>query len=276
MIKKIFLPILLLLALTGCTQPFLSLDKNSFDFTVAGGTEMVLVSANNPWTAQSSAPWISIQYTDGSDLLYIRVAQNTETDARTGTVTVRSAELSETIRVSQDQMDASVLKDGAQSVVDEREQQLAVKLSANVDLTGSVKQGSDWCKILSTKAMTDRTVTLSLKANPNLTERRAVVVFGGGQAESTQVEIRQTGRLQTLAFTVKGVSTFPAPTLAAPDGFSFDGYLWVGQQQQNYTPGASIALNPAASTDLRIEGHNIATVTFDSVEGLTDVNFLGL
>ena len=276
MIKKIFLPILLLLALTGCTQPFLSLDKKSFNFDAAGGTEMVYVSANTSWTAKASAAWISIQYTDGSDLLTIRVAENTETDSRTGSVTVRSGELSETVTVTQAQMDAVLLKDGDKIEVDEKAQQVSVKLSANVDLDGSVKQGADWCKIVSTKAMTDRTVTFSLSANPNLTDRTALVVFGGGKAKTVQIEIKQTGRMQKVSFTVKGVSAFPAPEVKALEGFSFDGCLWVGQQKENYTPGASIALNPASSTDLRIEGHNISSVRFSTVEGLTDVDFLGL
>ena len=276
MIKKIVLPILLLLALTGCTQPFLSLDKKSFNFDAAGGTEMVYVSANTSWTAKASAAWISIQYTDGSDLLTIRVAENTETDSRTGSVTVRSGELSETVTVTQAQMDAVLLKDGARIEVDDKAQQVSVKLSANVDLNGSVKQGADWCKIVSTKAMTDRTVTLSLSANPNLTDRTAIVEFGGGKARTVQFEIKQTGRTQRVSFTVKGVSAFPAPEVKAVEGFSFDGCLWVGQKKENYTPGASIALNPASSTDLRIEGHNISSVRFSTVEGLTDVDFLGL
>lgn len=274
--KKIFLLIPFLFALTGCFQPFLELDKKSFDFDVNGGTGMVLVSANNAWTAQSSAPWISIQYTDNSDLLTIRVGQNNSMDDRSGSVTVRSGDLSATITVTQAQMDAVVLKDGDQVVVDEKDQQVSVKLSTNVEVTGTVKQGADWCSVLSTKAVTDRTVILLVKANPLLTERVAVVEFGGGSAQKIQFRVRQTGRMQTFRFTVSGVSSYPVPTIVAPNGFSFEGYLWAGQQQQDYTPGAQISLSTSAPTELRIEGHNIETVRIDDTEGLTDIDFLGL
>lgn len=273
-ILPLILPLLALLA--GCLpEPSLSLDKESLSFTTAGGTETVTVSANYPWTATTSDSWIYIQYTEGSDVLTVKAGENRSNDPRSGRITIESLSLTKTISVTQAQLDAIVLKEGDLVEVDAKARQVSIKLSANVDMNATVKEGASWCKVVSTKAMTDRTATLSVAENDSRSERTAVVEFSGASA-STQVRIRQSGRNQVLAMTVTGVQKFTVPVLSAPGDLDFTGYLWNGKQQSDYAVGTTLTLDPAASTSLRIEGHNAFTVFFPTIDGLTDIDFLGL
>jgi len=275
--KKILLILPLICLLAACTpEPSLTLDRETVSFGTEGGTELVNVSANYAWTASSSAAWISIQYMEGSQLLTIKATANPEKDARQGSVTVKSEGLSKTVSVTQAQLDAIELSDGELIEIDASEQTVQIPLSANVELSGSVTQGAAWCKLVTVKGMTAHTATLSVSANPELTERTAVVVFSGADAQKVQVSIRQSGAPQLLSFRVEGLAQFTLPTINPIDGYTFRGYLWNGEKQQEYSAGTVVALDPANAYDLRIEGHNAASVHFDTVEGLTDIDFLGL
>jgi len=274
--KNLFLIPFLLLALAGCVpEATLTLDRQTLSFHTAGGTEQIRVSANYPWTASSSDAWLSIQYTEGSDLLTVKAGENRSQDSRTGRITVESMGLTQTLTVTQAQLDAIVLKEGDQVEIDAKAQQVSIKLSANVDMNATVKEGAPWCKVVSTKAMTDRTAILSVEANDSRAERSAVIVFSGASA-STEVRIRQSGRPQVLAMTVKGVQKFTVPVLSAPGDLDFYGYLWNGKEQSDYVVGTTLTLDPAASTALRIEGHNAYTIYFPTIDGLTEIDFLGL
>ena len=92
-------------ALEFAAAPVLELDVESFDATWAEASKTVNVTANNSWTASSNASWLILSATSGTDngSFTMTAAENTTLESRTATVTVKSAELTETITVTQTQ-----------------------------------------------------------------------------------------------------------------------------------------------------------------------------
>ena len=275
--KKILYLLPLILALAACKkQPFLDVDKTTLIVDVAGATETVTVSANNSWTASASDSWIKVKYTEGESALTITVSRNNDTDARQGSVTLSSQELTRTISISQAQRDAIELDSAGRLTVDAEAQQIEIKLRSNVDMNVTVTEGSDWVSIVSTKAMTARTVTLSLKANTARTMRRALVSFSDKSgAVNQQIMIDQDGKPQVLKVTFAEVPEFRVPLIMPMQGVTLSGYVyWSGDQEPvAYDKSMTRTFDPAGSGSLRLEMHNAETVSFADVVGITGIDF---
>lgn len=258
--------------------PSISVSQSSLSFTSAGGREVVTVNANFEWTAKASASWIRLQTSKDSNDLTITVSANSETDARQGTVTLTCQEATATISVSQAQLDAINLKDAALVKTDAGARDIEIKLEANVDVGVTVASGKEWIQVKSTKAMTEHTVTLSIAANTTRQTRLGVVTFSSPSGQIRhEVSIQQQGLPQVLEFTVTGLSTYTAPQIIGlSDGTLFSGYIWVGDQQQTYTSGYQLSLDPDKSTTIKIEGHNAGSLGFSNVQGLTKVDLSNL
>ena len=71
-----------------------NLSANAFHFTSKGGSEMLTLSTNQSWTATKSADWITLSATEGKGdvTLTISAADNPSSKARTGSVTLTSAD----------------------------------------------------------------------------------------------------------------------------------------------------------------------------------------
>lgn len=274
--KKILILLSLILALAACKkQPFLDVDKASMTVDTAGATETVTVSANNPWTASASDSWIKVKYTEGESTLTVTVSRNNDTDARQGTVTVKSLELNKTIAVSQAQRDAIELDSAGRLTVDAEAQQIEIKLRANIDMSATVTEGADWVSVVSTKAMTARTVTLSIKANTARNMRRALVSFSDKSgAVSQQIMIDQDGKPQVLKVSFAEVPEFRVPLIMPMQGVALSGYIfWNGDETPiAYDQSQSKAFDPSGSGSLRLEMHNAETVSFADIAGITAID----
>jgi hypothetical protein len=81
------------------------LAANSRSFTAASANNLELqVSADVPWTAQSSASWLTVNTAsgNGNGTIIYNVAANTGTASRTGTITVSGGGLARTFTVTQE------------------------------------------------------------------------------------------------------------------------------------------------------------------------------
>ena len=84
--------------------PFIGLEKTSLDVDAAATSEEVAVTLKNinesDVTVNSSATWVEADLAEG--VLTLNIAANTDTAARTATVTISASEISETITINQE------------------------------------------------------------------------------------------------------------------------------------------------------------------------------
>lgn len=275
--KKVLYIMMFAAVLVACKkQPSLELDKTSVSFTTAGSTAQVNVSANYPWKATASESWIKVKYTDGNAVLSITVSTNNGTEPRQGTVTVTSENLLKTISITQDQRNAIELDSAGRITVEADEQQLDIQLKSNISISATVVEGVDWVSIVSTKAMTPHTVTLSIKANPARTMRRALVNFSDESGSVLQqVMIDQNGHPQVLIVRFEGVQSFQVPLLGALQGVPISGTVFWDSDTEgiNYENTLSKDYDSKVGS-LRIEALNADTVTFPNVQGITSIDLL--
>ncbi len=83
--------------------PFIGLEKTSFDVDAAATSEEVAVTLKNinesDVTVNSDATWVVADLAEG--VLTLNIAENTDTAARTATVTISASDISETITINQ-------------------------------------------------------------------------------------------------------------------------------------------------------------------------------
>ncbi len=277
--KNVSAVLFILLSLTACKkQPFLDVDKASIDVETAGATEHVTVNANYPWTASSSDSWIKVSYTEGNNVLTITVSRNNDTDSRQGSVTIASEELVKTISINQSQRDAIELESSGRITVDSEAHQIEIKLRSNVSMSARVDEGGDWVSVISTKAMTSRTVALSIKANSDRSMRRALVSFVNDSGSvSQQIMIDQDGKPQVIQVDFKGVTQFVVPLVTPLTGVVMSGNVyWDGENEPvKYKESMSRSYSSDSEGRLRIELQNAESVSFPNVAGLTRVDISG-
>ena len=101
-------------------EPVLEVNKTAVALAATAGESTFNVTANNAWTASADADWVSLDPASGvasKDAVTVKVTaeDNTATEARVATVTVKSGEIARTIKVNQAAAEAT----GDDPVVDE-------------------------------------------------------------------------------------------------------------------------------------------------------------
>ena len=87
-------------------EPVLEVNKTAVALAATAGESTFNVTANNAWTASADADWVSLDPASGDaskDAVAVKVTadDNTAAEARTATVTVKSGELTRTVKVTQ-------------------------------------------------------------------------------------------------------------------------------------------------------------------------------
>lgn len=133
---------------------------------VEGGVVSISINASVPWTAKSSADWLSISPTSGEAgdaTIKASVLKNENLDDRTAEVTVTAGTKSAKFTVTQSQKDAMVI-DKVDYVVEADGGSVEIPVSSNVEYTVTVPEAVDWIHVVSTKGMVDSKITLSVDA----------------------------------------------------------------------------------------------------------------
>ena len=274
--KKILYFLTLALALAACKpQPTLQADKSSLSVDAAGGTQVINITANYPWTASTSTSWIKLKASAEENTLTVTINRNNETDGRKGSITLMSEDLSVTVEIVQAQRDAIELDSEGRLVVSSDAQNLDINLHSNVALTATVTEGADWVTVVSTKAMLPHVVTLSLKANTSRNMRRALVTFSDpNNSVSQQIMIDQDGKPQVLQVGISGVGYYQVPLLTGLFGSTMTAIVfWDGEKEaETYSPSLTHSYELGAEGSLRIEAHNAESVSFASVKGVDSID----
>lgn len=170
---------------------------------VEGGVVSISINASVPWTAKSSADWLSISPTSGEAgdaTIKASVLKNENLDDRTAEVTVTAGTKSAKFTVTQSQKDAMVI-DKVDYVVEADGGNVEIPVSANVEYTVTVPEAVDWIHVVSTKGMVDSKITLTVDAtkeyvsgedgiNPEAIVRSAKVTVSSGSL-SKEVTVGQ-------------------------------------------------------------------------------------
>ena len=82
------------------------LEKTAVALPGEGGTQAILIEHSRPVTATADADWITCVLNDAADTLAVSVAENSG-EARQGTVTVKSLDITKTITITQEAVKSS-------------------------------------------------------------------------------------------------------------------------------------------------------------------------
>lgn len=161
---------------------------------VDGDVVNVKFQTNIPWTVESSQTWVTISPSSGEGQegeisVKASVLKNDSTDGRSATVTVKAGTLSKTVTINQGQMDALDVNATSFELGPEGGN-VEIPVSSNVNFEVEIPAAVDWVTVVSTKAMTNSTVTLAVGPSFDEEERTANITIKAGDL-SKAVSIKQ-------------------------------------------------------------------------------------
>ena len=212
--KKILYPItmtlLLCIILTSCkdekeeeviVKPSITLSGgSSHTVECQGGTIEVNFSSTKAWTASSGQSWCRVSPTGGQGgnaQLTITVDENTTTDERNASVTIKSESASTNITINQKQKDALTVT--SQKVeINALGGEAIIQVKANVTYTCEIEsQAKDWISIGSSRAMADSEIKLIIKENEDFEKREGKITIRSGELSET-VTVYQAGAVPSI------------------------------------------------------------------------------
>ncbi len=144
--------------------------------------QMLAVTANVSWTAESLASWLTVATTNGSGNGNIEyaVAANTQASSRTGTITVTGGGLTRTFTVTQSGLGAT-LELGTNSRTFAPDMASGMELAVTANVSWSAVSSASWLTVKTPNGTSNGVVVYDVTANPGTAERMgAITVSGGG------------------------------------------------------------------------------------------------
>lgn len=181
----------------------ISLDTSTMEFTSSSGEQTFKVTANTSWTVSSDQAWCSVSPTSGSNngSVKVKVSENTQTLARTATITVKTDAGTRTVSVTQSGASGQVSLSVSDMEFAAGSGSKIFSIKSNT--TWAVSGNENWCSVSPTSGSGDGSVTVSVDENTSTSSRTATITV-----ESATIK-------RTLAVTQNGVT--PTPTPASQD-----------------------------------------------------------
>ena len=193
--------LLLLFLLFSCEKPtMLSINQTALTFDNGGGNQSVAITANKMWTTSSNQGWLRVSPPSGEGSASISVSceANTTYDSRTGTITIKSEELSQTISVTQAEGQGLLVSQAEYNLSNEA-QTISVEVQANVQYTVDIDAACrDWIKQNSTKALSSNTIKFDISKNEAYDGREGKITIkqsNGSLSATVVVKQSQTNGL---------------------------------------------------------------------------------
>ena len=150
-------------------------SQDTATVSVAGDNVSINFTTNSPWTAVSSADWLTVSPSSGEGVkggmdftVKASALKNDSTDSRTATVTISDkAGHTAVVTITQGQKDALEV-DVLEYKVGVEGGTVDVEVNSNVEYNVSIPEAIDWVSVAGTRAMVKSTV--SLKVEPNWEE----------------------------------------------------------------------------------------------------------
>ena len=184
-----------------CEQPaMLSVSQTALSFENKGGNQSVTLTANKVWTASSNQGWLRVSPSsgEGNATLSVSCEGNTTYDTRTGTITIVSEELTQTISVSQAEGLGLLISQPEYNLSNEA-QTIDVTVQANVQYTVDIDNACrDWIKQESTKGLSSNTIKFAISKNESYDGREGKITIrqaNGNLSATVIVKQSQTNGL---------------------------------------------------------------------------------
>ena len=181
-------------------------------FGAKGGVQTITITATEAWTLSKSegSDWLVVKKTSGTagtTQVDVEAKENTDTKARTATITVKSEAGSQTVNVIQSgaepvlQLNINDLSFTANAGSD------SFTITSNIDWTITSSQA--WCTFSSSSGSGNATVTVRVSENTSTDSWTATVTVRAGDLSHT-IAVTQSGAESvdqgTRTFTANGVS----------------------------------------------------------------------
>ena len=193
-------------------SPEISLDMNNMEFSAESGSKAFNIKSNTSWTVSSNQTWCSVSPTSGKNSggVTVKVSENTQTSARTATVTVKSEIGILTVKVTQNEANAAISLDTSTMEFTSSSGEQTFKITANTSWAVSSDQA--WCSVSPTSGSNDGSVTVSVDENSSTSSRTATITVESATIKRT-LAVTQNGATpitppasQDRSFTVGGVT----------------------------------------------------------------------
>lgn len=163
----------------------LDVPVTNWDITAGAQSRTVNIKANSSWAVSSNATWLSVtpDSGEGNATLTIQVTNNTEVSPRSGTITVSSGKIIETITVNQLGLGKTLSISPSKWAAVQAGGSQEVGVNANVAWT--VTSDSDWLTMSSNEGTGNGSVTVTAQANPAAEPRTGIVTFSSSETAIT-------------------------------------------------------------------------------------------
>ena len=171
--------------------PALTLSTSTLSFTDNGGSSPVAVTATVGWTAGSSATWLTVAPTSGtnSGTLTLTATANTATAPRTATVTVTGGGITRTVAVTQAAAGApapALSVSPAALNVAAAGGPATVTVTSNVGWTTGVS--SSWLTVSPSSGTNNGVITVTVAANTTTGVRTGdIAVYNGAVSDTIRI-----------------------------------------------------------------------------------------
>ena len=182
-------------------SPEISLDMNSMEFTAESGSKAFNIKSNTSWTVSSNQTWCSVSPTSGKNngSVTVKVSENTQTSARTATVTVKSEIGILTVKVTQNEANAAISLDTSTMEFTSSSGEQAFKITANT--SWAVSSDQTWCSVNPTSGSNNGSVTVKVSENTQTSARTATISVKTDAGIRT-VSVTQNGASEQVSLSV--------------------------------------------------------------------------
>lgn len=180
----------------------LAVGPQILNFVAEGEAKTLSVNSNTTWSAVSSADWLSVTPTSGSNngTLIVVATANTSTQQRTATITVSGENVeTKTIAVAQEgYVYTFEVSPTELDFVAEGETKI-VSITSNTSWTAI--SSADWLNVSPVEGANNGTLIVVAAENPLITQRTALIVISGESVETQTISVTQAGFLYVLDVT---------------------------------------------------------------------------
>lgn len=248
--------------------PYLTLSTGSFSFQESGGTGILTVSANVPFTYTATGEgWLTLAPVGSTGMRFsVSAASNNAFSSRSATITFTAEGVSpQVVTVTQTGKTPYLNVTPSSVTLPANGGYANVTVSSNVQY--SVTGGSDWLDISGTPATGNSYFTLTASANSTMSSRSATITFDSAEVGSRVVSVSQLGRTPTLPSAGTGWQFFQTagnysyrygPGIIRHSDGSID--VWTAKEGTSYSSSNSAITyqETGARTKVGAHGHTIA------------------
>jgi len=170
-------------------------DVPSLNYLSDGGELSVIFKATEAWTAKEVTPttkgeesWISLSKNSGkagTNKIIITAAKNKNYDDRSTVVDIKSGDYTYHVKIHQGQLNAIIASE-TEINISKESQQVEIHAQANVAIDVVIPANASWVKYVSTKALSNSTITLDVEKNTTFTTRKAIVTLRNAETGAKQ------------------------------------------------------------------------------------------